>query len=130
MGVFEFGLTFVGLALMLFVVIPIVGIVLWTAFDIVFRVDILWSKLFWAAVVLAVPVAGLLIYWMTRPKRYDPLYEKGDYYEPVQRRRRLATATQVTATEVALPGRPALTLVPKTTPEESEAPAPTLGRAA
>jgi hypothetical protein len=59
------------------VVLPIlVGIIL-AALDAIFRVDIGWGKLVWLTIILLVPVAGMLVYWLFRPRDYNPLAEEG-----------------------------------------------------
>jgi hypothetical protein len=64
----------------LITVIPFVAVMLLTLGDIVFRVDTGISKLFWIAAVLFVPIGGMLLYWLFRPKRFDPLHEKEEFY--------------------------------------------------
>jgi hypothetical protein len=60
---------------MLFVVLPIIAAQLISLLDIGFRIDIGASKLVWAALVLFLPIIGTLLYWMIRPKDYEPLLE-------------------------------------------------------
>jgi hypothetical protein len=66
-----FGLFFV------FVVVPILCVFLFTLFDVFARIDNgVINKFFWAGVVLLVPLMGLLLYWLFRPKRFNPWFEK------------------------------------------------------
>ena len=60
-----------------------------TLFDIAFRKDLhAWSKLLWALFVLFVPLIGVLIYFITRPKEYEtwagsqPAYNMPTGYYP------------------------------------------------
>jgi len=80
----EFALSFLAVSVILIVALLPLAVFAWTLFDVIFRVDIGVSKLFWLGLVLMLPVAGLVAYWLLRPKRYDPLYEKGDDYYTVQ----------------------------------------------
>ena len=61
--------------LVLVVILPVIGVYLLTLFDIAFRIDIGWAKLFWGAGVLFTPVIGLIAYWLLRPKNFNPIYE-------------------------------------------------------
>ena len=59
------------------VVVPVVGVFLFTLFDVFARIDNgVINKFFWAGVVLMVPLMGLLLYWLFRPKRFNPWLEK------------------------------------------------------
>jgi hypothetical protein len=58
-----------------FVVLPIIAAQLISLLDIGFRIDIHGSKLVWAALVLFLPILGTLLYWMIRPRDYEPLLE-------------------------------------------------------
>ena len=50
---------------------------LFTLFDVFARIDNgVINKFFWAGVVLLVPLMGLLLYWLFRPKRFNPWLEK------------------------------------------------------
>ena len=57
------------------VIVPIVGVVLLTLFDAIFREDIGISRLFWLAAILFIPLGGMLLYWLARPKDFNPLIE-------------------------------------------------------
>jgi hypothetical protein len=59
---------------LLFVMFYIPFMFLWgfTLIDIFLRKDLhAWSKVLWALVVLFVPLIGVLVYFITRPKDYD-----------------------------------------------------------
>ena len=62
-------------SVVLVIMVPILGVFLLTLLDALFRVDIGFSKLTWTALVLLLPVAGVLLYWILRPKRFNPLLE-------------------------------------------------------
>jgi hypothetical protein len=82
------------------VVVPVVCVFLFTLFDVFARIDTgVINKFFWAGVVLLMPLLGLLLYWLFRPKRFNPWLEKE---EP---RYSLAYAT------ASVTSRPALRLV-------------------
>jgi hypothetical protein len=65
------------------VVLPIILLALFTAFDILARVDTGISKLFWLMFVLMVPGLGLVLYWLFRPKDFQPLLETREQAMPV-----------------------------------------------
>jgi hypothetical protein len=77
------------------VVLPIIMLILLSAFDIVARVDTGISKLFWLLALLMLPGLGLFLYWLFRPKDFQPLVETRDEALPVstlrQDRRLLAS---------------------------------------
>src|SRR5205809_906392 len=59
------------------VVVPVVCVYLGTLLDVFARIDNgVINKFFWAAVVLLMPLMGLLLYWLFRPKRFNPWLEK------------------------------------------------------
>ena len=46
-------------------------------FDVFARIDNgVINKFFWAGMVLLMPLMGLLLYWLFRPKRFNPWLEK------------------------------------------------------
>src|SRR5262245_26474104 len=54
-----------------------------TLFDMMFRKDLhAWSKLLWALFVLFVPLIGVLVYFITRPKDYDTWVGTSSYGGP------------------------------------------------
>lgn len=59
------------------VVVPLIGVMLLSVLDVAFRQDIGFSRLVWLLMVLLVPVGGVLMYWLLRPKDFDPLRETG-----------------------------------------------------
>ena len=61
------------------VVIPMIMVLLGSVLDILWRQDIGVSKLFWLGAVMFIPIAGLLYYWLVRPKGID-LYTEDDTY--------------------------------------------------
>jgi hypothetical protein len=55
-----------------FVLVPLFVFVVFSFLDIFWRQDLGgWGKLTWAVVQLAVPVLGLLAYWLVRPKTLE-----------------------------------------------------------
>jgi hypothetical protein len=61
--------------LFIFIGVPIIAMIGLSIFDVLARRDIGVSRLVWLFVVLALPVLGSLIYWLFRPKDFDPLHE-------------------------------------------------------
>jgi len=59
----------------LLVTVPLIAVLLVTIVDVIARQDIGFSKLGWAGAVLMVPLGGLLLYWLLRPKDFDPWQE-------------------------------------------------------
>jgi hypothetical protein len=59
----------------LFLALPLIALFFVTVMDIVGRQDIGFSKLIWVLAVLGIPLAGLLLYWLLRPKDFDPWQE-------------------------------------------------------
>ena len=60
-----------------FIVVPVLCVYLFTLFDVFARIDNgVINKFFWAGVVLLMPLMGLLLYWLFRPKRFNPWLEK------------------------------------------------------
>jgi len=98
-------------AFTIFVALPIAAVVLLTLLDICFRQDIGFSRLVWMPIVLFVPVGGLLMYWLLRPKDFDPLTE-------VREASTYAPSLRYAATY----RRPVLTPVPAATPVAPAAP--------
>jgi hypothetical protein len=43
--------------------------------DVLARLDIGVSRLVWLGVILVIPLAGMGLYWLFRPKDFDPLHE-------------------------------------------------------
>ena len=60
-----------------FVVVPVICVFLFSLFDVFARIDNgVINKFFWAGMVLLMPLMGLLLYWLFRPKRFNPWLEK------------------------------------------------------
>jgi hypothetical protein len=62
--------------LIILIVLPILALTILTVLDAIFRVDIDISKFVWLGLVMFVPFAGMLLYWLFRPKDFNPLLEK------------------------------------------------------
>ena len=58
------------------VVIPLLGLFLFTILDPLWRVDIGVSKLVWLGLILLAPPLGIPIYWLLRPKDFNPWEER------------------------------------------------------
>jgi hypothetical protein len=56
----------------LVVVLPLVAVLLFTVLDLLARRDIGWRKLLWLPIALGIPVFGPPLYWLFRPKNFDP----------------------------------------------------------
>lgn len=64
------------------VVVPVLAVIGLSLVDILARRDIGISKLVWLGLVLLAPVIGMLLYWLLRPKDFDPW--TGPRLEPVR----------------------------------------------
>ena len=63
-------LVFYGIAVVAFVgavLAAMLGIFIWSAIDIFHREDLGIGKLVWLLVILALPLIGVAIYWLSRP---------------------------------------------------------------
>jgi hypothetical protein len=58
------------------IVVPIVALTLLSLVDVFARIDIGASKAVWAGLLLFVPLLGLAMYWLVRPRDYNP-YDEG-----------------------------------------------------
>jgi hypothetical protein len=65
----------VGLIFLL-VIIPLLAGFVFTLLDVLWRIDIGLSKVLWLSLVLLIPGVGALIYWLFRPKDFNPWTEK------------------------------------------------------
>jgi hypothetical protein len=64
-------------------IIPMMFLWGFTLVDIFRRRDIGWSKVLWVMLVLFVPIIGVIVYFIARPKDYDsmaPAYAETDLY--------------------------------------------------
>jgi hypothetical protein len=73
-------------------VLPALALFLFTALDVLWRIDIGASKFFWLPLVLFVPVGGMLIYWLFRPKDFNPWLEKSSPFKSSRRASRFEPA--------------------------------------
>jgi hypothetical protein len=89
----------------LLIAVPLIAVLIITVTDVIARQDIGFSRLVWAGVVLMVPLGGLLLYWLLRPKDFDP------WQEPKPQRRVLAPRE-----EPVLAASPVAAFSPRMTP--------------
>jgi hypothetical protein len=62
--------------------IPLMFLWAFTLIDIFGRKDIGWSKIFWALLILFVPIIGVIVYFIARPKdTWTPSAVEADLYQ-------------------------------------------------
>jgi hypothetical protein len=89
--------------------VPLLALLFLSVFDVLARLDIGISKLVWLGVVLMIPVAGALLYWLLRPKDFDP-------YEESERPTYLVAATPSPAFPETRQAQPAMAAPARMTP--------------
>jgi len=89
---------------------PIIGVMLLSLVDVLGREDIGLSKLVWLGVIFAVPLMGMAVYWLFRPKDFDPLNEQKPAVPSLPSARRLGgpqvTYAAAPAAAAATPSAP------------------------
>jgi hypothetical protein len=84
------------------IAVPVLFIVGLSLVDVIFRQDIGFSKLVWLGAFMALPGLGIALYWLFRPKDFDPLNEPRPF-EPQLPRYREAAASAPVAVAAAAP---------------------------